>query len=164
MTLYISGGMRDAMILIFTAVFMALTAATPLAQTDHGQWLIQTKTDTITDKVVCLAVYKADPNVQIDDGGLAISYRGRGGVKGFYYRLGDLPISSMQVREAYRPSSADVLVLSNPKFVMKAIDSGRLRVRALTYLGELIDTDVDLTEVNGLIFSMMQLGCLSKNK
>jgi hypothetical protein len=63
--------------------------------TTEGGWQLRRSKDPMTDKTNCILTPVGKPYVQITVGDLYISYRGRGGVQGFSYRLDDGPVSQI---------------------------------------------------------------------
>jgi hypothetical protein len=97
--------------------------------------------------------------VQFAKNSIAVTYTGRGGLQGFYYRIGEEPVSSIQILELWRPSNSGILVLSDQAFVTRALQAGRLRIRALTYLSSILDDDIDLKDIPSVQEAMRRNGC-----
>jgi hypothetical protein len=61
--------------------------------------------------------------------------------------------------ELWRPSNSGILVLSDQAFVTRALQAGRLRIRALTYLSSILDDDIDLKDIPSVQEAMRRNGC-----
>jgi hypothetical protein len=62
-----------------------------------GEWELRQSKDTFSDKDSCVLMPSKRPHIQITSNSLYISYRGRGGVKGYTVRVDDEPPSQMQL-------------------------------------------------------------------
>ena len=122
-----------------------------------GGWQLQRSKNAMTDKTDCILVPVGKPHVQITVGDLYISYRGRGGVQGFRYRLDDEPVSQMQL-----PTEIDKQIgavhISGDTF-NRILQASRLRVEVLTLISGVQNEDLAVAGVRGL-YTKMQRECL----
>ena len=112
-----------------------------------GGWQLQRSKNAMTDKTDCILVPVGKPHVQITVGDLYISYRGRGGVQGFRYRLDDEPVSQMQL-----PTEIDKQIgavhISGDTF-NRILQASRLRVEVLTLISGVQNEDLAVAGVRG---------------
>ena len=110
--------------------------------------------DAMTDKIDCIISPTNNPNVQVSKSDLYISYRGRGGVGGFTYRIDDNPVSAMQL-----PTDQDKQVgfvhISGAVF-NQVLTASRLRVQTVTLLSALVNEDLQLAGMRRLYAKMQQ--------
>ena len=114
-----------------------------LNTTTDGGWQLRRNKDAMTDKTSCILSPVGKPHVQISVGDLYISYRGRGGVSAFSYRMDDGPASQLQL-----PTEIDKQIgfvhISGDAF-NSILRASRLRVQVLTVLSNLLNEDLALS-------------------
>ena len=62
-----------------------------------GDWSVRKTTDPMTDKASCTGLYQSRFAIQLEDDGLYVSLRGRGGVASYRVRFNDDPVSETRI-------------------------------------------------------------------
>lgn len=130
---------------------IAPKAAAGAVATDSG-WELRVSKDKFTDEVSCIITPTGRPWIQISVGNLFISYRGRGGVKGYTLRIDDNPPGQMRLASPLE-TQISMVNLSGDLFV-DSMAGNRLRVQTFTVLNELKDEDIELGPVKRLYKKM----------
>lgn len=119
-------------------------------------WVLNKSKDRMTDKISCVVSPPGKPFIQVNLGSLYISYRSRGGLQGFQYRIDDAPISRMQLPTPIEQqiSAAHIRGATFDQILR----SRRLRVQALTLVAGVITDDVDLSGLSA-VYARMQREC-----
>lgn len=134
----------------------ALAAAQPVTV---GKWAIISDLDPMTDQKKCYVSYDGNPHIQLTrEGGMFISYSGRGGIRSYRLRIGNEPASELRL-VSDRERRSDAIQFRDPVEFDRIVRSGRLRVETLTYLN-VIQEDIDLTDVPAARQTMAANGCL----
>jgi SPOR domain len=137
-----------------TAPAKSAPKADPTTTTDGG-WQLRRVKDTMTDKKECILSPVGKPHIQITVGDLYISYRGRGGVQGFSYRLDDGPVSKMQLATDIERQIGAVHISGDAfNHILRA---SRLRVETFTVLSTLLNEDLAVSGMRNL-YAKMQRG------
>jgi hypothetical protein len=108
-------------------------------------WEVHVKADPMTDKKECVALPHGNMRVQGSPRMLAISFKGKGGVKGYEYRIDDRPASSMQLASDIE-RDVGAVVFENDALT-QILSGKRLRVQVVPVLRGLLFEDID---TNGL--------------
>lgn len=132
--------------LIILAFFLAIGAsdkvfsAEPSYHKQYGDWIVQIKTDAMTDEQICFARYMHDTNVFYSKNDVFnASYVQRGGVKSYRYRFGKATPSEIDFRRSYENDSLNV-----PVFHADALELKVLRIMGETVLQAPIDLEISL--------------------
>jgi hypothetical protein len=129
--------------------------ADPNTTTDGG-WQLRRIKDAMTDETTCILSPVGKPYVQISVRDLYISYRTRGGVQGFQYRLDDGPISDMEI-----PTDTEKQIgfvhISGDAF-NRVLRASRLRVQVVTLISGLQTEDLAVSGMRSL-YAKMQREC-----
>lgn len=130
-------------LLLFILFSTADAAGLGRVVTKIGDWSIYLTQDAMTDAPSCVATYKDRTDIQLSDESFAISFRGRGGVSSFKYRLDDQPPSGV-VLPTKVEKEIGAVYLGGQAFSQLAA-AKRIRVQVLTVLSSLVDEDIDLS-------------------
>ena len=110
-----------------------------------GNWSIHLSIDPMTDSKSCTGLYNGKFDVQLNEGHLYISLRGRGGVSGIVLRFDDEPARPLRLPTEME-KRIDIVDIEGEDF-QKLLDSKRLRVQVLTVLNSLVDEDISLVNL-----------------
>ncbi|WP_197077597.1 hypothetical protein [Hyphomicrobium sp. 99] len=125
-------------------------------QSGFSGWEIHRSKDSMTDKVSCLLLPVGKPHIQISSRDLYISYRARGGVGGFQYRIDNNPPSGMQLPTQIEQQIGAVHI-GDDNF-QRIMAGSRLRVTTLTVLGNSIEEDIPIGSAKP-VFAKMMMEC-----
>lgn len=123
----------------------------------RGQWQLRMGVDNMSDKRSCVIINTLSPQIQIDEGGVYVSYSGRGGIQGYRYRLGDGPATEIRIVSDLE-KRVGAIIFGGADF-QAILQSNRLRISAYTILDTLIDEDFDLSEARYL-YGSFNTNCL----
>jgi hypothetical protein len=121
-----------------------------------GEWVLETKKDAMTDKVFCVVIPEGKPFIQVNIGSLYISFRGRGGVEGFQFRIDDGPVSQMKFPDRIEKQVGVVHINGAP--FEQILGAKRLRVQTVTILSSSVTEDIDLGGL-AAVYAQMQRDC-----
>jgi hypothetical protein len=136
-----------------------VAAAGPVEQmkvvAKEGTWELRHGKDAFSDKPSCVMTVVAKPYIQIGTGAFSVSYRGRGGVKGYQVRLDDEPEGRMNLPSDIEKQMS-ALMWEGDAFetLMKA---KRARIQVLTVLNGLVLDDIDMKGTDRLYARLRQL-------
>lgn len=145
----------------------ATVASVPVAVADGlgtriasvGEWSVYRSIDAMTDEVSCVAALGSRSQVQLTPDSFAVSYSGRGGLRGYKIRLDDAPAWNLELpTDTERRIGA--FVLEGRKFD-QIINSRRIRVQALTVLSTVVDDDIDMSRSAELLGILRGTQCTS---
>jgi hypothetical protein len=110
--------------LTLAAVAMLMLAITSNAQKigemkpvdRDGIWELREGKDNFTDKSSCVILPPKQPNIQISDNSMYVSYRGRGGLKGYTLRVDDDPPGQMQLPSPIERDTAAITFMGECLF------------------------------------------------
>lgn len=146
--------MSSKAVVRFFALFFALSVPAfgqkwPGYEVVHseGNWTVLRTKEAMTDKIDCLAIYRERRDIQLSREAFFVSFRGRGGLAGYRFRLDDATASQMHAATHIERDMA-AIVLEKPIF-MRLIAAKRLRVSALTARHRLVEEDLDLAGIGG---------------
>ncbi len=105
-------------------------------------WSVVKISDSMTDKTTCVAMYRATSEVALHPQRLAIYMKGRGGVSMYQYRYDKLPATDFVPRLA--SDSRDLWWTGDME---RVLSSARLQVRIKPIIGNIVDFDIDLSNV-----------------
>jgi hypothetical protein len=80
---------------------------------------------------------------------MAISFRGRGGIKGYKLRFDDNPASGLQLATPIE-QQVGAVIWEDQDFY-RILQARRLRFQGLTVLGGLVNEDIDLSGLSNVI-------------
>jgi hypothetical protein len=123
--------------------------------TDQG-WQLHRRNDPMTDKPQCFLAPVGKGYAQFTTDAFYISYKGRGGVQGYNYRLDDRPVAKFQIATEME-RKLDVIEFSDDAF-KSVLGASRLRLEVLTVLREVSYDDFALVGMRGL-FAKMSREC-----
>lgn len=106
-----------------------------------SNWDVRVNSNPMTDKKICTAVPRDNPQVQGSANMLAISFRGKGGVKGYEYRLDDHPVSPMKTATSLERDMSVIIFEGND--FEQILNSKRLRIQVVPVLQGLHFEDVN---------------------
>jgi hypothetical protein len=106
-----------------------------------AHWSVHQQLDAMTDKKRCTAIYNNAWKVQGSANSLYISFKGRGGVKGYKIRVDDLPADELQLATDSEKSISAVDL--EPKFE-RVYNAKRVRLEVVTILDSVLSEDIDL--------------------
>ena len=129
------------------------TQAGDKVTTDHG-WVLYRWNDSMTDKITCSLTPVGKPYAHFSKRGFMVSYKQRGGVQGYKYRLDDRPAAEYRLAEGLEEDSDTVIFAAND--FNSLLEASRLRLVVRTVLGETSNDDFDLTGMHGLFAKMRQ--------
>jgi hypothetical protein len=118
-----------------------------------GNWTIYKSIDSITNKVKCVGIYMDRADVQLTDDLLSINFRGRGGIKKYKVRYDNEKMGGLRLPST-RDKKTDVIELRG-----KVFSSMRLRLQAVTLLGDIVDEDLDLTGIRDALDVLASKEC-----
>lgn len=121
-----------------------------------GPWKIFKNKDSMSDTVRCSAVYLRDAKVMMVSDMLTVSMRDSGGLKSYQFRF-DSELPSMMSEPL--PSETDGIWWTGDMDRVKA--AKRFRIRVVTYLGTIVDVDVDLTRAKEVHQRLLSPQCTS---
>lgn len=121
----------------------------------QGSWELRRSKDSFSDKSSCVITVTGKPYIQVSPGSIFFSYRGRGGVEGYQYRIDDAPASSMQLPTNIEKQIA-AIELKGAVFE-RILKSNRLRVQTLTLVAGIQNDDVSLVGLEPLYRRMRGL-------
>lgn len=117
---------------------------------DLPDWRIIKLTDKMTDKQTCLVTYNQRLDVfLVSDISLRLGYRGRGGLKGYQYRIGDGKASDYVQATGLEVDTGSFELYFFDR--LKLSDSKSVFVRATTLLGGTIEQTIDLTGIQSAL-------------
>lgn len=122
-----------------------------------GQWTIYAKIDGFTDAKTCVALFQDRADIQMDNKSFAISFRGRGGISAYKYRLDNQEPTALELASR-REKGISALIFEGTKY-NDIVGSTRLRLQAFTALSTLIDEDIDMTEAQDALDTFAANGC-----
>jgi hypothetical protein len=114
----------------------------------EGSWQMRRTKDNMTDKQSCVISPAGKPYVQVTAQDLYISYRGRGGVQAFRYRIDDGPPSELQLVSDIN-KQIGALQIKGSTFD-RIVRANRLRVSALSVLSSMNEEDLPLDGLSRL--------------
>jgi hypothetical protein len=109
--------------------------------------------DSFSDKTTCVLTPKGNTTVQISRGALYIIYTNRGGLKGYEYRIDDAASSGMRLPSRAEERSG-ILEFTGQEF-SAALTARRLRFQTLTFVGGIINEDINMAGANRLYDKMI---------
>ena len=121
--------------------------------TDAG-WQFRKSKDNFSDKLSCVISPAGKPHVQVNVGSIYISYRGRGGVQGFQYRIDDLPESGMQLPTDIEKQIGAIAIKGS--HFDRVLSGSRLRVSTLTLVSGIQQEDLALAGMTRLYPRMVR--------
>lgn len=121
--------------------------------TEQG-WQLHRRNDPMTNKIECYLAPVGKPYAQFTTHNFLVSYKERGGVKGYTYRLDDGAVTEMQL-PTEEEQELDILDFSDGAF-NSILGASRLRLEVLTVLDEIVDDDFPLSGMRGLFVKMKQ--------
>ena len=115
-----------------------------------GNWKVLRSIDSMKDTVECTGVYKDNYGVQLTNDTLYVSVRG--GLESVTLRFGDKPARSMRLAEKAEKDLRSIII-SGTDFT-ELIESDRLRIQALTLVGNITNEDFDLSTIKDVLDSI----------
>lgn len=100
----------------------------------------------MTDKTICIGLYKDREDIQLSEDHLWINLRGRGGVSLVTLRFDDNPAKLPRLASDMEQRVSAVKI-SGSEF-QELLQSRRLRAQVLTILDTIVEEDIDLTGLN----------------
>lgn len=143
------GALNKLMFAAAMAAVVCTPAAAKLAPVGKpiGKWAVHGEADPMTDKMSCVAYYGGGKFVQVTDDSFAVSYGGRGGLKGYTLRFdNDEPLPMALPDRIEERVGAFIIKDSDPRF-SRLVNAKRVRVQALTVLSNLANDDIDLADL-----------------
>jgi hypothetical protein len=109
----------------------------------YGAWYVLVSTDKMTDRKSCnLGYWKGKHLTWLDElSVLHISYRGRGGVEMYQYRIGTRPAEPERLANRYEKAAS---VIDIPLNLNDLGDAQKIVVGGITVLRTLIDDEIEL--------------------
>lgn len=104
-------------------------------------WEVRASINPMTDERTCVAIPQGSPRIQATQRMLAISFKGKGGVKGYEYRLDDKPVSPMKVASDIERDVSAVIFEGND--FSQVLSSNRLRIQVVPVLRGLHFEDIN---------------------
>lgn len=141
--------------LLFVAqagIAQSLKDAQPTLKT--GNWTVLRSLDTMTDKVSCTAIYKANYGVQLARDKLIV--RISGGIQSVTLRFGENPPQSMRLPQKME-KDVNAVIIEGAEF-SQALETNRLRVQVLTLVRGVATEDLDTTGIQSAT-EHIQAGC-----
>jgi hypothetical protein len=111
----------------------------------NANWVVRCESDTMTDKMTCVGLYKDNINIQLNKDTLYIVMSGRGGVDGYILRFDDAQPEEMTLATD-KDKEIGCVRIGGSDF-QRLLSSKRLRVRVLTILRSLVDEDINLNGI-----------------
>lgn len=108
-------------------------------------WTLQKKASNFSGEVDCYLSPRGKPHVQISKDVMYVSYRGRGGVQGFRFRLDDEPISDMRLPTPIDQQIGAVRV--DGVDFNGILNAQRLRLQVLTLIAGIAEEDIRLSGI-----------------
>lgn len=108
-------------------------------------WKLLRSKSSMTDKTVCVAIYRDNYRMQLNRESFYINYRGKGGVDAYRYRIDDAP--PIELRLATETEKRISSLMLNKNEVQRIISAKRLRISVLTILQTSIEEDIDLNGI-----------------
>lgn len=109
----------------------------------EGDCSVRRTTDMMSDKKVCVGLYKDGFYTQVTGDIFSVSLRGRGGVRGYTYRIDDAAPTKMKpANDTEKKASA--MYLEGDDF-RQLLSSKRFRLQVVTMLSSIVEEDIDLT-------------------
>jgi hypothetical protein len=109
----------------------------------EGNCSVRRTTDLMSDKAVCVGLYKDGFYTQVTEDMFTISLRGRGGIRGYTYRIDDAAPTKMKpANDTEKKASA--MYLEGDEF-RHLLSSKRFRLQVVTMLSSIVEEDIDLT-------------------
>jgi len=127
-----------------------------------GKWSVRVTVDSMTDSKSCTGLYNDKFDVQLNDGHLYVSLRGRGGVSGIVLRFDEEPAKPLRLPTEME-KRIDIVDIEGEDF-QKILESKRLRVRVLTVLNSLVDEDISLGELKETLAVISGPKCNNETK
>lgn len=153
--------MNQIRIVLLTVALLILAPASHAQSLKNGQtafrsgnWTVIRSTDTMTDKVSCTGMYKANNGIQL--GANAMYVTTRGGIQGITLRFGDSPARPMRLPQKMEKDVNAVIIDGNE--FLEAVQSNRLRLEVLTLVRGVSTEDLDITGVQSA-FDSIRSGC-----
>lgn len=124
-----------------------------------GRWTLYAEINSMTDQKDCTALFDDRIGVQLTHDSLAISLRGRGGIRAYRIRLDEAPARPLQLATD-REKGVSAIFISDDLF-SEAVGSKRLRVAAFTILSSTVEEDIDLSGIAKVRQTFDSAGCRS---
>jgi len=122
-----------------------------------GDWTVYQDKDSMTDAVSCVATYKGRAQVQATTTSLAFSFRGRGGVSSYKYRIDEAPPSDLVLATDIQ-KQLDSIIFESDTFA-SIMAAKRFRLQVLTILSSVADEDISLASLPQAVATMKKHGC-----
>jgi len=107
-----------------------------------GHWSVRKEKDFMTDETSCVALYKDRFDIQLNLGRFFLDMSGKGGVKGFEYRI-DEQNPQIGIPDKLHKETG-IVELDGSNF-QQLLSAKRIRIQVLTVLGDIVEEDIDLT-------------------
>lgn len=141
---------------IFIASMMSLTSTQASAEfadfQEIGNWKIKSQINPMNDNKSCMAIYKDRFEIQLSSSSLAVSLRGRGGVRAYSLRFDNDAALPTEI-----PSSSEARMgaffVEGQRF-KRLLSSQRLRIQVSTLLSTIVYEDINMVDGNSAISSI----------
>lgn len=125
----------------------------PFGSDSTAGWEINRKKDAMTDRDSCVLSPVGRRYIQITPGELYISYRTRGGVASFQYRIDEGAASEMKLPSEIEKQISAVHIGGNE--FLQVMGGSRLRLSTFTVLSTIIEEDIDTAGAKPLYAKML---------
>ena len=137
---------------VFPSAAQGLKDAKPTLKT--GNWTVLRSVDTMTDKVSCTGIYKANIGVQLARDRLFVKIAG--GIQSVTLRFGEDPPQGLRLPQDMEKKVNSVIIEGNE--FRQALETARLRVQVLTLVRGVATEDLDTTGIQAAA-EHIQAGC-----
>jgi hypothetical protein len=134
-----------------------LAAAESKTVFSEGVWYVSKHQDPMTDKTICLAIFKDSRYVFASQGTLNIMVSGRGGVKAYEFRVDDQPAERLRGASGLERTAGSVMLRND---IDKIVNAQRVRVQIITVLDTIVFEDINLSGFKAAI-NFIQSECNS---
>ena len=128
-------------------------AAAPVPARIVSDWQLNIGKDGFNDKKTCVISPLGKPHVQLNIGSFYITYRGRGGVSSYKYRIDDQP-PSQTILATDIEKRIGTVHLYGSGFIDRLMRASRFRTSTFTVLSNFIEEDFDLAGLSNLYMKM----------
>jgi hypothetical protein len=115
---------------------------------EAGDWSVRKSKDTMTDKVSCTGLYRQRFDIQVNIGALYVAVRGRGGVRGYQYRLDEAPAT--RLRSATRDEQRLGAWSITGSAFRELLSAKRLRTQTITLRDTTVEDDISLEGISDI--------------
>jgi hypothetical protein len=139
-------------ITVFPSAAQGLKDAKPTLKA--GNWTVLRSIDTMTDKISCTGIYKANYGIQLSRDKLFIKFAG--GIQSVTLRFGEDPPQSLRLPQDMEKKLNSVIIEGNE--FRQATETARLRIQVLTLIRGVATEDLDTTGIQTAA-EHIQAGC-----